>query len=64
MKKPFVVGHTINRTIRRARFATHDEAAAFIGNVINKRDPEGVTRGDYYLDGPEEIVNPATKVKK
>jgi hypothetical protein len=33
-----------------AKFSTHDLAAQYIGT-----DPEGVLRGDYYLDAPEAL---------
>ena len=50
----WVVGRVGENGTSLARFATHDDAAAFIGSVLAARDPEGVTNGGYYLDGPPE----------
>ena len=49
-KTQFVVGHITNKTIRRRWFSTENAASRYIGNVIEKRDPQGVLRGDYYVD--------------
>ena len=42
------------------RFATLEEGEAFISEIA-KTDPEGVANGDYYVDAPEEMVNPRRK---
>lgn len=51
---PFVVGvHKPKEAPRNlARFPDHDSAAEYIGNILGKKDPEGVRAGHYYLDGP------------
>lgn len=64
MKKYFVgaVGRNltkeesgIGRECKSRKFSTMDEAEDFIGDHLKKINPEGVDRGDYYLDAPEEF---------
>lgn len=40
------------------RFKTVKEAEHYITNTLIHLDPEGVDKGDYYIDAPEELVNP------
>ena len=42
------------------RFATLKEGEDFISEIA-KTDPEGVANGEYYVDAPEEMVNPSHK---
>lgn len=57
MKKPFTVGKTDDRRFKRQRFATMGEAEQHI-TTLEGTDPAGVHAGDYYIDGPEELINP------
>ena len=54
MKLPVSVGKNCSEI---KRFATLKEGEDFITEIA-KTDPEGVERGDYYVDAPEEMVNP------
>jgi hypothetical protein len=51
MLEPPISG--LNRAARRSWFASTEEAAAFITS-IKEHDPEGVDKGHYYLDPPED----------
>lgn len=44
-----------------AHFATLADGEAHIV-ALSKVDPEGVEAGDYYIDAPEEMVNPPANV--
>lgn len=50
--KPFSVGHTscIGKT---HYFTTLKAAEKYLDTTIRKQDPQGLERGDYYIDGPE-----------
>ncbi len=58
MSKRFSVGRvdgqrfvdSTKRTYKRRWFATHDEAATYIGSLP---DQTSVEHGDYYLDAPQ-----------
>ncbi len=51
------VGHN-DRGGPFAAFRTAEDAAEFIGSTLRDRDPEGVDAGDYYIDGPEIVLEP------
>ncbi len=53
---PFSVGRNDGKG-KVTRHATLAEAEARIVQ-IEKTDPAGVHAGDYYVDGPEELINP------
>jgi len=50
----FIVGRTDGATLptgaQRRGFGSEDGASQFIGDEIEKLDPQGVLNGDYYLD--------------
>ena len=43
------------------RFATVQDAEDYIA-MLEPMDPEAVARGDYYIDAPEEMVNPMSEI--
>ena len=43
------------------RFKTLKEAEHYIATTLFHLDPQGVDAGDYYIDAPEEFVNPSKK---
>lgn len=43
------VGRT-DCSIESVKFATEAEAESYLNDVIAKRDPAGVTAGDYFID--------------
>ncbi len=57
IKRLEVMVGKVDGTGKIHRFATPKDASEFIGSVIAMEDPNGVARGDYYIDAPEEWVN-------
>jgi hypothetical protein len=56
-KKPVTIVHEPTLAILR-ECDTVQEAEQFIAQELMVSDPDGVVRGDYGIDAPEEMVNP------
>ena len=52
MLEPPISG--LNRAVRRRWFVRIEEAEAFVAS-IRQHDPEGVKKGHYYIDAPEDM---------
>jgi len=66
----FVVGRTDGLAMKgttppteRIRFINLAEAELWIDGQ-SQIDPNGVAAGEYYIDGPEELINPLDKYAK
>lgn len=49
---------------RLRRFATVRAAEQFIARQVERIDPAGVAAGHYYIDAPEELLNPRPKRRR
>lgn len=52
IRRPFTVGHQPTGVIL-GRFVREIEASCWLRNFAGTVDPDGLERGDYYIDGPE-----------
>jgi hypothetical protein len=50
-KQIWIVGNTKNKKWKRVKFQSHAAASKFIGQIVEKRDPDGVEKGLYFIDG-------------